>query len=63
MPHSTFFLLAGLLPVVGATAVILLWKPLSRLIGEGAKPKIAGAEPAQKPAAVLRLVPKMRKAA
>jgi hypothetical protein len=63
MPHSTFFLLAGLLPVAGAAAVILLWKPLSRLIGEGAVPKATSAVPAQKTVPVLRLVPKMRKAA
>lgn len=63
MPHSAFFLLAGLLPVAGAAAVILLWKPLSKLIGESAAPKGAGAGPAQKPIPVLQLVPKMRKAA
>lgn len=67
LSHSGYFAVLAGVGLAGAALVLLLWRPLSRLVGSGQPPKELEAvqrwEEAGKQIAKLRLVPKMRKAA
>ncbi len=67
LSHSGYFTVLAGVGLAGAALVLLLWHPLSRLIGTGQPPKELEAvrrwEAAGERITKLRLVPKMRKAA
>jgi len=67
LSHSGYFAVLAGVGLAGAALVLLLWRPLSRLVGSGQPPKELEAvqrwEAAGKQIAKLRLVPKMGKAA